>query len=73
MTYYGLPKRDHCGRFMRCEPGSSYAMRYSGYPPTPDHEQTRCRPCTEAHGPLQASAGTTRHLKHDASRERRFI
>lgn len=48
---------DNCGRFMTREPGSSYAMRYSGYPPTPDHEQTRCKPCTEAHGALRASTG----------------
>lgn len=55
--YYGFPKCDHCGRFMRCEPGSSYAMRYSGHPPVPDHEQTRCKACTEARGPLRPSYG----------------
>jgi hypothetical protein len=32
-------------------------MRYSGFPPTPDHEQTRCVACTEKHGPLTASPG----------------
>lgn len=52
-----MPKCDHCGRFMHCVPGSSFAMRYSGFPPTPDHEQTRCVKCTTAHGPLTASAG----------------
>jgi hypothetical protein len=52
-----LPKCDRCGRFMRCDPGSSYAMRYSGYPPTPDHEVTRCIKCTAEAGPLTASHG----------------
>ena len=52
-----MPKCDNCGRFMRCIPGSSYAMRYSGHPPTPDHEQTRCKKCTEEVGPLTASYG----------------
>lgn len=52
-----MPKCDRCGRFMHCAPGSSYAMRYSGFPPTPDHEQTRCKSCTEKFGPLTASSG----------------
>lgn len=52
-----LPKCDYCGRFHKCEPGSSYAMRYSGWPLSPDHEATRCRRCTEAHGPLRAQSG----------------
>lgn len=52
-----VPKCDRCGRFMRCEPGASYAMRYSGYPPGPDHEDFRCRPCTVVAGPLKASFG----------------
>jgi hypothetical protein len=52
-----MPKCDQCGRFMRCEPGSSYAMRYSGFPPCPDHEQVRCLRCTASLGPLQASSG----------------
>jgi hypothetical protein len=57
MSHFNMmPKCDHCGRFMHCEPGSSYAMRYSGYPPCPDHEQTRCKSCTETHGALRASA-----------------
>jgi hypothetical protein len=52
-----LPKCDACGRFHPCCVGSSYAMRFSGYPPTPDHEQTRCLSCTEKLGPLTASYG----------------
>jgi hypothetical protein len=52
-----MPKCDHCGRFMRCETGASFAMRYSGHPPTPDHEDFRCKSCTEIHGPLVAQAG----------------
>jgi hypothetical protein len=52
-----MPKCDHCGRFMRCEVGSSYAMRYSGHPPCPDHEANRCKSCTEKVGPLRASSG----------------
>lgn len=52
-----MPRCDRCGRFHRCDNGSSYAMRYSGFPPTPDHEQTRCVACTEKHGPLTASLG----------------
>lgn len=52
-----MPKCDRCGRFMRCDPGSSYAMRYSGWPLVPDHEDTRCLRCTESHGPLESSQG----------------
>lgn len=52
-----MPKCDHCGRFMRSEVGSSYAMRYSGHPPCPDHEANRCRSCTDAIGPLKAQPG----------------
>jgi hypothetical protein len=55
--YDHLPRCDKCGRFHLSKPGSSYAMRYSGHPPTPDHEQTRCVKCTHAHGPLTASNG----------------
>lgn len=39
-----------CGRFIGA--GASMAMRYSGYPPTPDHEDFRCAPCVERLGPL---------------------
>lgn len=51
------PKCDMCGRFMRCSPGASWAMRYSGWPPTPDHEAFRCAGCTEKAGPLSAQTG----------------
>lgn len=57
MTLLDMPKCDACGRFMRCDPGSSYAMRYSGWPLEPDHEATRCVRCTEEKGPLQAQYG----------------
>ena len=56
-NYYGFPKCDLCGRFHKSEAGSSYAMRYSGYPPTPDHEATRCLKCTKLAGPLEAQHG----------------
>ena len=46
-----------CGRFMRCDPGASWKMVYSGYPPTPDHEDFQCVTCTETHGPLQTQSG----------------
>jgi len=53
-----MPKCDRCGRFHdSMKPGCSFAMRYSGYPPTPDHEVTRCVSCTEKFGALQASSG----------------
>jgi hypothetical protein len=55
--YQHLPKCDRCGRFHKCEPGSSYAMRFSGWPLTPDHEATRCLKCTSAFGPLEAQHG----------------
>lgn len=53
-----MPRCDRCGRFHHSlAPGASYAMRYSGWPPTPDHEQTRCVACTSTFGPLTASHG----------------
>lgn len=52
-----MPKCDRCGRFMRCKPGASWAMRYSGCPPTPDHEAFRCATCTKANGPLSHQHG----------------
>lgn len=68
---FDLPKCDACGRFMRCDPGSSYAMRYSGFPPAPDHEEVRCQPCTLRIGPLTASSGiaewTAGVVSHDDS------
>ena len=32
-------------------------MRYSGWPPTPDHEAFRCAICTERVGALEAQHG----------------
>ena len=51
------PRCDLCGRFHSAVPGSSWAMIYSGYPPTPDHEVSRCIFCTKVHGPLTAQIG----------------
>lgn len=53
-----MPKCDRCGRFHSCEPGSSWAMRYSGYPLQPDHEATRCKRCTDKFGPIEHQHGT---------------
>ena len=52
-----MPKCDACGRFMQCRAGASWAMRYSGWPPTPDHEAFRCLDCTTTIGPLDSSPG----------------
>jgi hypothetical protein len=52
-----LPNCDTCGRFTKEEPGASWKMVCSGWPPTPDHDVIRCRSCTEKHGPLQPQAG----------------
>lgn len=46
-----------CGRFCTAEPGASWKMIYSGYPPTPDHEVVRCARCTHTLGPLVAQSG----------------
>lgn len=45
-----LPKCDCCGRFHTCGPGSAWKMIYSGYPPTPDREITRCKKCVDLYG-----------------------
>lgn len=47
-----LPNCTTCGRFCRAEPGASWQMVYSGFPPMPDHERIQCRQCTAQHGPL---------------------
>ena len=52
-----LPNCVTCGRFCTMVPGASFAMRYSGYPPTPDHEDFQCVRCTVARGPLQPQDG----------------
>lgn len=46
-----LPNCCTCGRFIGR--GATVAMRYSGYPPMPDHEDFRCAPCTARLGPLE--------------------
>jgi len=43
---------DCCGRFHDHGPGSACKMVYSGWPPTPDREITRCRACVEKYGPF---------------------
>jgi len=54
----GMPKCDHCGRFHNSmKAGSSFAMRYSGWPLMPDHEATRCVACTEKYGALEPQHG----------------
>lgn len=45
-----LPNCDTCGRFMKCEPGASWRMVYSGVNLEPDHEEFRCKKCTEKYG-----------------------
>jgi len=56
--YATLPNCDRCGKFMRCDPGASWAMRFSGVPPpTPDHEVFRCMRCTAVHGSIPPSHG----------------
>lgn len=57
-----MPKCDCCGRFMRCTAGASWAMRFSGWPPTPDHEATRCARCTSKLGPIHHDARTKPEL-----------
>lgn len=44
------PKCDKCGRFVGA--GSTSEMRYSGFPPHPDHEDFRCAKCSDKFGPL---------------------
>lgn len=71
-----MPRCDRCGRFHNAmAPGSSYAMRYSGWPLEPDHEDTRCVPCTETHGQLTAqlgvaewTAGTIKHPSQECDK-----
>lgn len=41
---------DKCGRFHDHGPGSAWKVVYGGFPPTPDHELTRCRQCVERYG-----------------------
>lgn len=57
MSWDSFPKCDLCGRFHKSEPGSSFAMRYSGYPLTPDHEATRCLKCTTLYGAIEPQHG----------------
>ena len=48
---------DKCGRFHKCEAGSARKMIYSGYPPEPDHEATRCKACVLKHGSMAPQNG----------------
>jgi hypothetical protein len=52
-----LPNCVTCGRFSKVQPGASWKMVYTGYPPMPDHEELQCKRCTQKHGPLQGQAG----------------
>lgn len=48
---------DYCGRFHDHGPGSAWKMVYSGWPPEPDREITRCRACVQKYGPFEAQHG----------------
>ena len=48
---------DRCGRFHDHGPGSAWKMIYSGYPPTPDREISRCKKCVETYGPFYPDLG----------------
>jgi len=48
---------ESCGRFCKCEPGASWKMVYTGFPPAPDHEVIRCKRCTTELGPLAGQLG----------------
>ena len=52
-----MPKCDRCGRFHKCESGSAWKMVYSGYPPEPDHEISRCKKCVEIYGEFYVQNG----------------
>lgn len=46
-----------CGRFFKMQPGVAWQMIYSGYPPTPDEEIYRCKPCVDKKGPFEPQIG----------------
>ena len=48
---------EYCGRFHDHGPGSAWMMVYSGSPPMPDREISRCRACVEKHGPFTPQHG----------------
>mgnify|MGYP007071620395 CR=1 FL=1 len=52
-----MPKCDACGRYARRKPGSSWARRYSGWPPEPSREAFWCKTCTTKRGPLPVQSG----------------
>lgn len=54
MSYWNC---DICGRFHDHGPGSAWKMVYSGYPPTPDREISRCRDCVKRIGSFQPQYG----------------
>lgn len=58
-----LPNCSCCGRFMRVEPGAAWRMVYSGWPPSPDHEDYRCKRCVEKFGAFTPQSG----IKPEAS------
>jgi hypothetical protein len=48
---------------MKCEPGAAWRMVYSGWPPSPDHEDYRCKRCVEEFGTFMPQDG----IKPEAS------
>lgn len=46
-----------CGRFHKAAPGSAWKTVYSGWPPTPDDDITRCLSCVEKVGPFHPQDG----------------
>lgn len=62
-TFATLPNCDACGRFHRQAAGASWAMRYSGWPPTPDHEAFRCASCTARLGALPPQPHPSARIK----------
>jgi hypothetical protein len=47
-----MSKCDICGRFYAAKPGAAWKMIYSGWPPEPDREITRCLRCVKRYGPF---------------------
>ena len=52
-----LPNCETCGKFHKCESGSAWRMVYSGWPPQPDREVTRCVKCVAKHGAFEPQHG----------------
>lgn len=49
-----LPNCHDCGKF--CVP-VAWKMVYSGFPPEPDREMVKCRPCFQENGPFIPQSG----------------